>query len=413
VEPSGLPPALERRLAETGETDLVLAVLSYQHARTIGAVVRDLEKAVATHFPAARAAILHWDAGSTDGTVEAATAAAAALPLWTVTAPVAAAPPVHGVPGGDVAFRAACHAARTTGARAVLLVGADLRAVPDEWVERLVRPVWTDELELVAPLFARPVLDGPVTTCLLYPLVRALHGASVRSVVSTELAIGRRLVARLCDAPGWGTAASRTLPLFLTTSAAAAGVPLGEAGLGPREGEPRELRLDLGDVMSEVIGAAFALVELYEEQWREAGPVPAPRRLSEPVLRASETPAATQARMVSVFRQGLRDLQPLWEQALGAATLGDVYALGDLAPDEFVFPADLWARVVYDVLLAWRFRVLHRGHLLRSLVPLYLGRMAGLFLEAAGLAAPLQERLLERQAAAFERLRGEFADRWR
>jgi hypothetical protein len=117
--------------------------------------------------------------------------------------------------------------------------------------------------------------------------------------------------------------------------------------------------------------------------------------------------------MVGAFRQGVRDLQPIWEQGLSAATLADLYALGDLAPDEFVFSADLWARVVFDVLLAYRFRVLHRDHLLRSLVPLYFGRLAALCREAARLPAAAQERLLERQAQAFDRAKPDLVDRWR
>src|SRR5262249_32467851 len=115
-----------------------------------------------------------------------------------------------------------------------------------------------------------------------------------------------------------------------------------------------------------------------------AGPRRRPRRLGELLLTPSAAPAAGVARMVAAFRQGLRDLQPIWEQALAAGTLGDLYPLGDLAPDEFAFPAELWARVVYDFLLAYRFRVLHREHLLRSLVPLYLGRMAALSPDAPG-----------------------------
>jgi len=416
MESAGLPVEVERRVAELGTLDCLLAVLSFQHARTIPAVIRGMDKGLTTHFPDARACILHWDAGSTDGTVEAAAQAAGALRVVSLTRAVVAGPrampPVHGIPGADGAFRQICQIARLTEARALILVGADLRAVPDEWVDRLLRPLWTDRLDLVAPLFARPVLDGTLTTCLLHPLTRALYGASVRQMIAAELGLSRPLLSRLGEAPGWGTGASRPLSLFLTTTAAALGARLGEAWLGVREEEPSEARLDLGGVMSEVVGAAFALAELQEEAWRERQPAPPPARLGEPALVASEPSPASQARLVGVFRQGLRDLQPIWEQALSAATLGDLYSLGDLAPDEFAFSADLWARVVYDMLLAYRFRVLHRDHLLRSLVPLYLGRLAGLSREAAGLPAPRQERLLEGQARAFEREKPEFADRW-
>ncbi len=418
MESAELPVEVEHRVAALGTLDCLLAVLSFQHARTIPAIIRGLDKGMTTHFPDARACIVHWDAGSTDGTVEAAAQAAAALPVVSLTRVVVAGPrampPVHGIPGADGAFRQICHVARVTEARALVLVGADLRAVPDEWVERLLRPIWTDRLDLVAPPFARHVLDGTLTTCLLQPLTRALYGASVRQMIAAELGLSRSLLSRLGETPGWGTGASRPLSLFLTTTAAALGVRLGETWLGVREVEPGEARLDLGGVMSEVVGAAFALAELQEEAWRErqqSGPPPA--RLGDAALVASEPSPASQARLVAVFRQGLRDLQPIWEQALSAATLGDLYSLGDLAPDEFGFSADLWARVVYDMLLAYRFRVLHRDHLLRSLVPLYLGRLAGLSREAAGLPAHLQERLLEGQARAFERGKPELVDRWR
>ncbi len=411
-----LPADVARRLAELGERDLLLVVLTYQHARTVGGVIRGLDKAARGAFPDARPLLVHWDAGSTDGTGEAAGEAAGDTPVLGLVDP-AAAPramaPIHGVPGADLAFRLVCRVAGAVGARAVMLVGADVRAVPEAWLDRLVRPLWSGEVDLVAPIFDRPALEGTVTSCLLYPLTRALYGASVRHVVGGELALSGELVGRLCGAPGWGTAASRALPLFLTTTAAALGARLGESSLGTREAERGEARLDLGGVMSEVVGAAFALAELHEETWRERGPAPPPARRGTPRVSPSEVSAAGQARLVAVFRQGLRDLQPIWEQALTTPTLGDLYALGDLAPDEFGFSAELWARVVYDVLLAYRFRVLHRDHLLRSLVPLYFGRLAGLSREAAGLAAPAQEGLIEGQARAFERAKPELVDRWR
>jgi glucosylglycerate synthase len=411
-----LPAEIERRLAAVGDLDLLLVVLTYQHAATAGGVVRGLGKAVHTHFPEARFLVLHWDAGSTDGTLEAVAEAAGETPVLSL-ADRAAAPRAmtasHRVPGADLAFRLACRVARTTGARAVGLVGADLRSVPEAFVAGLLGPVWAGELDLVAPLFARHVLDGTVTSCLLYPLTRALYGGSVRHLVASELGLGRELVLRLEAAPGWGTAASRPLPLFLAATAAGLGVRLGERALGAREAEPGESRHDLGAIMSEVVGGAFALAEIQEETWRERGLAATPVLHGAPALAASEVSPASQARMVGAFRQGVRDLQPIWEQGLSATTLADLYALGDLAPDEFVFSAELWARVVFDVLLAYRFRVLHRDHLLRSLVPLYFGRLAALCREAARLPAVAQERLLERQAQAFERAKPDLVDRWR
>src|SRR5262249_16652852 len=234
-----LPLDIERAAAEIGPRDLLLALLSHQHARTAGGVAAALDKAVAAHLPGTRAALVHWDAGSTDGTPDAVAQAAGGLPRLALAAPAVAPPrrllPAHGVPGGDLALRAVCGLAQASGARAVLLVGADLRGLPDEWVARLLGPVWAGELDLVTPLFARPALGGPVATVLLCRLARALYGASTRSLVTAELALSGGLAARLGEAPGWGTPASRTPPLFVGTAAAAVGARVGEACLGARD----------------------------------------------------------------------------------------------------------------------------------------------------------------------------------
>ena len=37
---------------------------------------------------------------------------------------------------------------------------------------------------------------------------------------------------------------------------------------------------------------------------------------------------------------------------------------------------DLWVRIVYDFILAYRLRTLNRGHLLGALTPLYLAWVA-------------------------------------
>src|SRR5262249_60327055 len=111
--------------------------------------------------------------------------------------------------------------------------------------------------------------------------------------------------------------------------------------------------------------------------------------------------------------QGVRHLQPTGEQALAPDPLADLYPLSDLPPEEFVFTAELWARVVYDFMLAYRFRLLHREHLLRSLVPLYLGRLAGLWRDAAGRTGAAHERLLAAHARTLEVITRTLVERWR
>ena len=75
------------------------------------------------------------------------------------------------------------------------------------------------------------------------------------------------------------------------------------------------------------------------------------------------------ARMVQAFRQGLRDLLPLWELILSVDTLPQVLPLGLLDVEDFRFPTDVWVQVVYDFALAYHDKVVHREHLLKALTP--------------------------------------------
>jgi hypothetical protein len=410
TEMSGLPAEAVHRLAGIEGADLVLGVVSRQPGEGVAALIREMEKVVRVRFPDARAVVSVAGPLPAAGSADAPGAGAGGLPVVPVTE--AAGPrPAGDVTGGAAAIRAFCQIGRALGGRAVLLVGGDLPVLSEDGVDRLLRPVWDGELDFVAPLYPRHVLDGTLTTCLLYPMTRALYGRAVRHAMPADAAISAALFDRLAEVPP-RSAAARAAPLYLTTAAAASGARLGEAWLGARGATPRDERVDLGAIMTEVVGAAFALAERYEDQWREAGPATPPRRLGDS-LPPPGAPLVNAARMVAVFRHGLRDLAPIWEQALQPDTLADLFPLADLAPEEFVFSPDLWARVVYDFLLAHRLRALHRDHLLKSLVPLYLGRLAGLVREAAGQTAAGQERLVERQARAFEQRKGELADRWR
>ena len=71
-------------------------------------------------------------------------------------------------------------------------------------------------------------------------------------------------------------------------------------------------------------------------------------------------------RMQVGFRQ-VRDLLPIWERILAPETLGDVLAVSEGDSGAAVLTDRLWARIVFDFLLAYRARVMYRTHLVQSL----------------------------------------------
>ena len=117
--------------------------------------------------------------------------------------------------------------------------------------------------------------------------------------------------------------------------------------------------------------------------------------------------------MVDAFRRGLRDLGAIWEHILAPETLGDVLSLDTASPARLAFPDELWARVVYDFALGYHYNVVYRDHLLRSLVPLYLGRTAAFVVATRDRDAGAAKAHLDAVGAAFERHKRYLVERWR
>ena len=79
--------------------------------------------------------------------------------------------------------------------------------------------------------------------------------------------------------------------------------------------------------------------------------------------------------------------------------------------ETFAMPDSLWARIVYDFLLAFRLRTINRGHLLGTLTPLYLAWVASHLLQTQN--GRDAEQHIESLAAAFETDKPYLVSRWR
>ncbi len=79
----------------------------------------------------------------------------------------------------------------------------------------------------------------------------------------------------------------------------------------------------------------------------------------------------------------------------------------------FAFPTMSGRALIYDAALGYHYSVIHREHLLRALVPLYLGRTAAFILATRGRDAAGDGVILERVGTAFERQKPYLRDRWR
>ncbi len=405
---------IDDQLAALGPREIVVGLPTYNNAATVATVGAAVRAGLAAHFPDVPAALVNVDAGSTDGTADLLADAGGPVALARHDAPIGerATIPFHGLPGRDAALRLAFDAARRLDARVLVMLEADVTSIGAEWIERLVRPVWEEKADLVVPAYARHRYEGTMTNLLLAPLVRALFGRRLRQPLGGACALSARLLHHVLAHPDLPSTGRDLVDLWVTGRAIADQFAVGEAWLGPRRVESRTRMTDLPTMTAQVLSALFTVMERYEPLWlgvTGSEPVPA---FGEPAV-AGPAPATVDVeRMVGAFRRGVRDLVEIWEHVLAPETLGDVLSLDVRDARMYRFPDPLWARVTYDFALGHHYGVVHRDHLLRSLVPLYLGRTAAFVIATRAASGAQTEAALEQVGVAFERQKPYLTERW-
>ena len=406
--------SVDEQIARIGAADVVVAFLTYNNADTLPGVMATAARGVVESLPDATVVFVDADAGSSDGTRELVAAAGVPTVVTTYEAPIGErmAVPFHGIPGRGRALHVALGAAQRLRPRVVLVLEADVVSLAPQWIERLASPVWEEKADFIAPAYARHRFDGTITHLLIAPLVRALYGRQLRQPLGGAHALSGRLVEHLLVHPRWDWNGRELADVWMLGTAIADGFSVWEAWLGPRVIHSRTRTTDLPAMVAQTLGGVLTVMDRHDDLWREVhGSEPLPA-VGAALLPGTEPRLVDVDRMLSAFALGLRDLTPVWEHVLAPDTLGDVLSLETADAASFRFPDDLWARVVYDFALGHHYTVIHREHLLRSLVPLYLGRTAAYVLATGDRSAAASEAAVEAVARAFERQKPYLVERW-
>jgi hypothetical protein len=414
-----LPEAAEAQLGEIGRAELLVGIPSYNNARTIGHVVRAAAAGLTKYFPDLTAVIVTSDGGSTDGTQEIVAQAEppdlATILVSHATTPIARiVTPYHGIPGKGSAFRTIFQVADRLQVRACAVLDSDLRSIWPGWIELLLQPILEGRFDYVAPFYQRHKFDGTITNSIVYPLTRALYGVRIRQPIGGEFGFSGDLARAFLAKPVWETDVARFgIDIWMTTTAVAEGFRVCQVYLGAKMHDAKDPGGDLAAMMTQVVGSCFDLLETYAPVWRGVrGSQPVPL-LGFPHAAGVEPVRVDVERMIAICRQGLTDLGELWEQVLPGPLLSSLREGAGAPPPHFRVPDPVWAEVVYRFALAHHRRVLPRDHLLRSLLPLYLGRTAAFVLEMWEAGPDEVEARIEALATTFEETKALLESDWR
>ncbi len=413
-----LAPQVREEVAALGTSEIVVGIPSYNNARTIGHVVRAAHAGLLKYFPDRRALIVNSDGGSKDQTREVAEQAQldtqglllvshALQPVHRLTTPY------HGVPGKGSAFRTIFRIAEMVGARACVVVDADLRSIAPEWFDLLLRPVLEHDFDYVAPYYKRHKYDGTITNSIVYPLTRALYGRRVRQPIGGDFGLSGRLLKRLLSRDVWTTDVARYgIDIWMTTTAIAENFRVCQAYLGAKIHDAKDPGADLSAMLAQVVGSVFDLMEAHSNVWRNVfGSLPAPL-FGFPFEVGLEPVPIDLPRMLAAFSQGCRDLRPVYDQVIPASTLKELTDAASLPRENFVLSEETWVNLVYEFALAYHRRIINREHLLKSLTPLYLGWVASFARQTEPENAAQVEDRIERLCLVYEQLKPPLLSRW-
>ena len=102
----------------------------------------------------------------------------------------------------------------------------------------------------------------------------------------------------------------------------------------------------------------------------------------------------------------------IYRKALTPETIVWLESIARLSDEAFHFPQDLWVRIVYDFSVAYYKGLIHRDHLLKSMIPLYLGKVAAFVKENEETTAHEVEERIESLCQVFEQMKPYLIERW-
>lgn len=308
-------------------------------------------------------------------------------------------------------FANAAELAQQNKATAVLLLGPECDSLSEQSLRELAGAAVTPAIDLAVPRYDLPPRAGLVNSAILYPMSRALFASPVRFPLAVDLGLSLRMTEKLAAAAGRLVNINQgSAFLWPVNEAATAGFTIREADVGSRA-VPQPTEPDLNAILPLVTGSLFADIEAKAAFWQRPRSLPPerPRQAATPV---PPTDTSTDiAPMLQAFRLAYSNLQELWSLVLPPNSLLGLKRLSLTEGAAFRMPDSLWARIVYDFLLAYRLRTINRGHLLGALIPLYLAWVASHINITATVADP--EQHVEAVAAAFASEKPYLVARWR
>jgi glycosyltransferase involved in cell wall biosynthesis len=298
---------------------------------------------------------------------------------------------------------------------AVVVVDADLKSITPQWIKHLGEPIFSG-FSYVAPLYVRHKYDGTITNGIAYPMTRSLYGSRVRQPIGGDFGFSGELGEVYLKDKAWDEAvANFGIDIWMTTLAINQRVQICQSFMGrPKIHRTKDPGAHLGPMFRQVVGTIFSMMKYFESYWTKV-------KYSRPTaiygfgLGEVEMPPKVEVdtqNLLQKFHGGFEAYQQIWEEILTEDVYKKLLEIKSMKEREFNFPTDLWARVLFDTAVGYRYASIDRDMLMDSLIPLYFGRTLSFVKKTKKMSIKQAEEAIEDDCLTFEMTKPYLVQRW-
>ncbi len=391
--------------------DLIVGIPSYNEAVSIAVPADAASRGLVEYFPDLKCVLINVDNHSEDGTREVFLNTPTKVPKVYVSTP-------PGVRGKGNNLRNLFKAAVELGARAVVVVDADLKSITPAWIRYLAEPL-LGRYDYVTPIYLRHKYDGTITNHIAYPLLRTLFELRVRQPIGGDFGFSGRMARAFLAEKVWNDRiANFGIDIWMTTIAIARRFNVCQAFLGsPKIHRPKDPSADLEKMFTQVVSTLFDLMIDFEYLWKDTGSS-RPSSIYGFGLGVDEQPPAVDvntARLFESFKKGIETYGDVWKEVIPLPELTELErATASTSRDTFYYPTRLWARILFDFSVAYKKQTSEdmRAKLMTALIPLYHSRVLSFVNKTRQTSLKDTEEYLEDINRVFEAEKFYLIERW-
>jgi len=390
------------------KAELVVCIPSYNEADSIGYPTTQADEGLKKYFGDKSSVIINCDNNSPDDTKQAFLDTPTSAPKIYISTP-------PGVKGKGNNFKNLFQKVVDLEAEAVVVVDADLKSITPEWIKHLGRPLFED-FSYVAPLYIRHKYDGTITNGIAYPMTRALYGRRVRQPIGGDFGFRGQLAKVYLESGVWDDAvANFGIDIWMTTQAINQKAQICQSFMGrPKIHRTKDPGSHLGPMFRQVVGTIFSMMGRFDSFWTRV-------KYSRPTaiygfgLGDVEMPPRVDVSMENLlnqFHNGFEEQKNIWEQVLVEDVYKKVLEIREMNESVFNFPTDLWARVLFDMAVAYKNKTVDCDLMMDSLIPLYFGRTLSFVKKTRTMSMKQAEEAIEEDCTTFEMTKPYLLKRW-